>query len=261
LIIIATLALIGGFLFEWKSAWCAGMCPVHPVERLYGGEPFYSFPNAHCTLCKNCVVSCPDVTPGIFPLTHDKEKPRQYASILLVGGFPGFVWGWYHVPNYHGGEGWNHLETAYGWPFLGLLITLSLYLFIQKFFYITNEIRLIRGFAACAIIVYYWYRIPALFGFSIFPGDGLLIDLTNTLPSWFPYLSRFVTTSFFVWWMVLRLEMEKNWIVRPPFKQPKKEAMLEYFMKDSGRNFIPETKAEDKDLTDPEWQKFLKKKN
>ncbi|RME79272.1 MAG: hypothetical protein D6785_11355 [Planctomycetota bacterium] len=223
----ALVAVIGSFIFEWKSFWCAGLCPVHGVERFYGGEPLASLPNAHCDYCRNCVVSCPDSTPGIFPLINDQEKTRRIASALLVGGFPGFIWGWYQVPDYHNGAGWSHLGTVYFWPILGMLFTLALYQWIRFRHPGINEIRLIRIFAALAVSTYYWYRIPELFGFSPFPGDGLLIDLTEVLPFWFPYLSRGITTAFFFWWMVFHLKLDRSWMARPPFKKPKKEVVIQ----------------------------------
>jgi len=67
-LLIVSMAFIGvavGFGYEWKSAWCSGLCPVHPVEKLYGANVSFSSPNAHCDRCMNCVVPCPDSTPNI----------------------------------------------------------------------------------------------------------------------------------------------------------------------------------------------------
>jgi hypothetical protein len=36
IISIAGVAVIAGLFFEWKSGWCSGLCPIHPVEKLYG---------------------------------------------------------------------------------------------------------------------------------------------------------------------------------------------------------------------------------
>ena len=36
LALLAACSVVMGLLFEWKSGWCSGACPVHPVEKLYG---------------------------------------------------------------------------------------------------------------------------------------------------------------------------------------------------------------------------------
>jgi len=33
---LGLIAVVLGLRYEWKSAWCSGLCPVHPVEKLYG---------------------------------------------------------------------------------------------------------------------------------------------------------------------------------------------------------------------------------
>lgn len=213
---VAALALAIGMSCEWKSGWCSGPCPVHPVEKLYGSKPAASFPNAHCHTCEQCVSTCPDSTPGISPLSDDQSAAQRAAGILMVGGFAGFIWGWFHVPDYAGWEGWHHLTFAYGMPFVGFAVSLLAYLILERI--VPAHKTLLRlGFAAAAISCYYWYRLPALFGFGPFPGDGMLIDLRMVLPAWFPAASRFATTGFFFWWLLGRPRSARTWLVRPPF--------------------------------------------
>jgi len=44
----------------------------------------------------------------------------------------------------------------------------------------------------------------------------MLVDLTATLPSWFPVASQAATTALFVYLLVLRTPMRRAWTVRPP---------------------------------------------
>ncbi len=216
--VLAVLAVVVCFRHRWKSAWCSGMCPVHPVEKLYGSEPIATFPNTHCHRCERCVAECPDSIAGVSPLLPINNKGlRHLAGILMVGGFVGFLWGWFHVQDYTGSEGWQHLVQAYALPFAGLAVTLSLFLLLQSITPPQHTQTLHRLFAASAISCYYWYRFPALFGFGPFPGDGMLIDLRGTLPEWWPVISRSVTTSFFLWWLVVRRSSGRTWLTRPPF--------------------------------------------
>ncbi len=215
--LLAIAAISAGFFLEWKSGWCSGLCPVHPVEKLYGSEPLASVPNMHCTSCERCVGVCPDSTPGMHSLTANKYSARTLAGILIAGGFAGYIWGWFQVRDYAGGEGWRHLGQAYGWPFAGMVVTLTLFIALRAALSKERELVLIRIAAAAAICCYYWYRLPALFGFGPFPGDGMLVDLRDVLPVWFPVASQAVTTAFFMWWLVGRRSGRESWGRRPAF--------------------------------------------
>ena len=40
--------------------------------------------------------------------------------------------------------------------------------------------------AVASVMIYYWYRLPSLIGFSMFPdGDEMLVDLRHSVPLWF----------------------------------------------------------------------------
>ncbi len=74
---------------------------------------------------------------------------------------------------------------------------------------------------AAAVSIYYWYRLPALIGFGIIEGDGVLIDLSLTLPTWFPYLLQITSTLFFMWWIVFNKKEMTSWLIRPPYEKVK----------------------------------------
>ena len=218
IIAISIIALITGFIFDWKSGWCSGLCPIHPVEKLYGSKVSFTMPNAHCTSCKQCVVPCPDSTGGVVALKEKKTIYHRLAGMLIIGGFPGFIWGWFHVPSFQQFEGWNQLIIAYGFPLLGLLVSMLIYGLVQLIFSAKHEIIITRFFATASIACYYWYRLPAIIGFGLFPEDGRLIDLSLILPNWIPLLIIISTTIFFAWWIIIRPEGHSSWLIRPPFE-------------------------------------------
>ena len=213
--VLVLLAVGLGSVFEWKSAWCSGACPVHPVEKLYGTKPLVTVSNTHCGPCERCVATCPDSTAAMTPKVGSARTPSRLAGTLMVGGFAGFVWGWFQVPDYAGGEGWSHLATAYGMPLLGMAVSLALFALLDFLAGPSRRQLVASVFAAAAIACYYWYRLPALVGFGPFPGDGALVDLRHTLPAWLPAVSRAATTTFFAWWIVSRPLMGRSWSVRP----------------------------------------------
>ncbi|MBI1224306.1 MAG: hypothetical protein GC192_03630 [Bacteroidetes bacterium] len=209
------MALIGGMFFDVKSAWCAGLCPVHPVEKLYGQKVGYTPANAHCGACHNCVIPCPDsISKQVAP------KPRSLqdlSSTLLTGGLPGFIWGWFHVPDCRSGGNLMECLTAYALPWATLALTLITYVLLRKFLPKDLEKRLASVFAAASISCYYWYRIPSLLGYGLFPQDGRLIDLSQSLPLWSVVAMQVAAVAFFGWWLLLRKTEQTVWAVRPPY--------------------------------------------
>ncbi len=215
LIVAVIVAVSVGFVYDWKTAWCSGLCPIHPVEKLYGARSLMSFPNAHCGLCVNCTTPCPDSSPDVHLTFKAKSAYQPIYGLLLVGGFPGFVWGWFHIADNRGILSLQHVLTIYAIPFGSAVLTALLYWSLTKILSLKNEKMLIDIFAASAVSCYYWYRLPALLGFGKFTGDGMLIDLSKSMPVWSVHLIIIFTTIFFFSWMVLPMRKPISWLYRP----------------------------------------------
>ncbi len=216
LVFLGIIAIFMGFTFEGKSGWCSGMCPVHPVEKLYGQRPALTVPNAHCSECTRCAPVCPDSTGGMGPSAGVQGPSHRLAATLMIGAFPGFVWGWFHVPDYLQG-GWSHLAQAYGVPFGAAGVTLVMYLAILRATDQAGHRVIGRAFAALAIATYYWYRLPALLGFGLYPGQGMLIDLSQFTSPWTIMALQIASSVFWVVWLVGRLDRGRSWCTRPVF--------------------------------------------
>lgn len=224
-IVIAILAMTAvslGFIFDWKSAWCSGMCPIHQVEKLYGSSPRFTFNNAHCRRCRNCVVSCPDSVAGVSPVGPIKvSMAHALAGTLMIGAFPGFVWGWFHVPSYAPGVGWSHIPLAYSHSFVPASITLAYYLLLKLFVSPTRLHIIQRLFAASAVSCYYWYRLPWLLGLNQEHPESVLIDLSVYLPegmiSVVSIALGVLSTGFFMWVLLGKGAIKGQWLVRPPY--------------------------------------------
>jgi hypothetical protein len=198
----AVAACAMGTLFEMRSGWCTSLCPIHPVERLYGTNPAISFKNARCDLCEACSNPCPDSTPGLTPTVTSGNRVQQALGNFVVGSFPGFVWGWFQVPDYPPHQVGSHeIITAYVWPLGACMVSYIVFRIGEHILRHKHDARatMHRLFAAAAVSTYYWYRLP---------GPASL------LPDWFPLVSHMVTTSFFVWFLVLR-SPKASWLKRP----------------------------------------------
>lgn len=229
LIIAITIIGVGaGFLYEWKSAWCSGLCPVHPVEKLYGRNVILSMPNAHCYQCRNCVLPCPDSSPNIRPAASAKSNFQQWSGVLIAGGLPGFIWGWFHVPDAAGFGSPMLFLSVYLKPFAGLAITLGFYLLLIKKIFPAHTEKITGIFAAAAVSCYYWYRIPWLLGFGGFGPDGRLTDLVDVLPGWMITSITVATTLLFFYRIVIQKPNQKSWTIRPSYtaKVPKQQPSI-----------------------------------
>ncbi|MDP7008078.1 MAG: hypothetical protein QGI78_00740 [Phycisphaerales bacterium] len=217
-LIISTLVAIGfTFFFDGKSGWCASLCPVHQVEKLYGQKPAAVVGNAHCDYCSKCVTGCPDSTASPSPHLGGKTWPRRAAAFGLIGCFPGYVWGWFQVQDYATlSEGMANITNTFAIPIIGGAVTLALYALLISSIPLQKRKTIDRYFAAAAISCYYWYRIPWLLGFSQFEGNGMLVDLSNTIPQAVIEVLPYVTTAFWVWWIALKRNGLRSWMHRPP---------------------------------------------
>lgn len=213
----ALFAVAGGLVFDRKSFWCNGLCPIHPVEKLYGAKPAFSVPNLHCDTCVNCALPCPDSLPtGLKPLRGSRLS--QVSTLWMAGAFPGFIWGWFHQPDFVGPTAWAHLGAIYAWPFGAGAATFGLYLALRKLWPARHAL-IMHAFGAAAVSCYYFYRLPQLFGYNpMHSNDALVgIDLTAVLPGWSMPALNVATTSFFVWWLIFRPAARRQWSPRPPY--------------------------------------------
>jgi ferredoxin len=211
---LGLLAFASGWLFEWKSGWCNGLCPVLPVEKLYGAQTIAPVRNARCTSCAGCTAVCPDSTAAMSPHTGAKQRLHQAAATLLVGGFPGFVAGWSLVPDSPAAPRADEVVQAFAMPLGGMALSLAVYAVLAR----TKPeggAALRRWFAAAAVALYYWFRLPALIGFGAHPDDGVLVDLSGSVPLVVPWLLRTAAAVFFIWWLVQRRVPARPWSERP----------------------------------------------
>lgn len=216
LVVAGLCALVAGLVFQGKSAWCSGLCPVRPVEQLYGSRPAITLKNAHCIECERCVEPCPDSTPAMTPATGG-GKVRALAGRVLIGGFPGFVLGWFEAPRIGGRAASADILNAYGWPWGMMALSAALYLVLRAGLGAAGRGTLLRAFAAAAVSLYYWYKLPPALGLG---GSGtVLVDLGTVAPAWTIWMVRMVTTAGLVWWMVPARPRKprRSWLYRPPF--------------------------------------------
>lgn len=210
----ATVAVLMGATFEGRGGWCTALCPIHPVEKLYGLAPTATWPNLRCEHCTGCAKPCPD-SGGPAPLL--RSPLERWTGDLVVGGLTGFIAGWFQVPDQAGTVGVAEVVRAYGWPLAGAFGSFLLYRGLRRWASPSGAAALAwdRRFAALAVSTYYWFRLPALVGLGPFPETGRLVDLSAVLPSWVPLASRLAILAFFSWFLLAREARPRPWLTRP----------------------------------------------
>jgi nitrite reductase (NADH) large subunit len=165
---VAAAALLLGTLYDAKAGFCNAICPVLPVERLYGQSPLMTIDNPRCTPCTACVRACVDVSPDRNALQilgrsrHSSEWLRSPFGIFAAA-FPGFVVGYFTVAD-------GPLSTA-GAVYLNVLLwAAASYALVAMVVAMTGS-RIgvvLPSIAALAAALYYWFAAPGMV--SVFGG-------------------------------------------------------------------------------------------
>jgi hypothetical protein len=161
--LVAVLAVVAGLVFARRAGFCNSLCPVLPVEKLYGQVPLLPMAGARCHECNVCTpVGCIDlaatktVAQTIGPLRRDLGWLRTGFG-AFAAAFPGFVLGYFTAAN-------GALGTA-GAVYLRVLgFALVSYVIVAV---LTNLLRVGAALAipllgAIALGIYYWFASATL---------------------------------------------------------------------------------------------------
>ena len=115
-------------LLKGKSGWCSSICPLLPIQRLYGQTPYKLVANSHCTPCVGCTKSCYDFNPQASPTWPTSTTRDPYWSgyrKLFAAAFPGLVVAFFTLPEARGGE---EIASLYGQLALYLAVSIAVVL-------------------------------------------------------------------------------------------------------------------------------------
>ncbi|HUG86806.1 MAG TPA: 2Fe-2S iron-sulfur cluster-binding protein, partial [Euzebya sp.] len=151
-------AFLGGRYLKGKSGWCSTVCPLLPVQRLYGQNAFVRSPNSHCEPCLGCAKNCVDFNPHVAHLAdvYDDDRTYQLRRRLFAAAFPGFVLGFYLVPDPPA----IAIGRMYAELGLWMLLSIGLFTLIDAVARLRPG-RMTTMAAATAFALYYWFTIQA----------------------------------------------------------------------------------------------------
>ena len=144
-------AFAGGMVLKGKSGWCSTICPLLPVQRIYGQTPLALIANAHCQPCVGCVKNCYDFNPRAAYLAdlHDDDSYWSGYRRFFVGAFPGLVLGFFAVPD----GPWHEVLGG-----IALCVAVSIASFaVLSTFVKTSPHTLTSLYGAVAFGIFYWY--------------------------------------------------------------------------------------------------------
>jgi NADPH-dependent 2,4-dienoyl-CoA reductase/sulfur reductase-like enzyme/ferredoxin len=155
------LAFLGGVVFKGKSGWCSSVCPMLPVQRLYGQTPFVTVPNSHCRPCVGCTKNCYDFNPKVAYLADQYDDDRRYVGYrrFFAAVFPGFVAAFYLVPDPPAVT----VPRMYFEFAAYMAVSLAAFTTLETFAKVRAN-TLTALFAVIAFNVYYWFSAATFVG-------------------------------------------------------------------------------------------------
>lgn len=184
---VAALALAMGFGASRRAGFCNTLCPVLPVEKLYGQSPLLKLGTSRCMDCNRCTATgCIDLA-GRKSLAQSLPAPRRGLWLLspvgiFVAIFPGFIYGYFITDD-------GPLSTAlatYGTIALWSGVSLALVFTFAQITRLRAAVMLpILG--GLSLGIYYWFAAPKLadaYGASAMVGAGLRVGLLALIAFW-----------------------------------------------------------------------------
>lgn len=160
---VGALAVALGALFQVRSAFCNALCPVLPVELLYGQAPVVQMNRARCSTCATC-------TPhGCLDLAEAKAIPQWLGTTrrttrwlatpygAFFAALPGFIIGYNQLADGPLSTAAMVYGTTLGWSLVSLLVIGLVVLAFRL-----NAARTLPLVAAAAGGLYYWYAGPSV---------------------------------------------------------------------------------------------------
>lgn len=162
---VAAGAVLLGAMFSVRSAFCNALCPVLPVELLYGQSPLLRMNRGRCDSCVLCTPQgCLDLAgakalPQVLGASRRSMRWLATPHGLFFAALPGFMIGYNRVPDVAlgGAAAAGVYLTTLAWSAGSFLLVAAAVLALR----LSSRLALtLVGAAAGAL--YYWYAGPAI---------------------------------------------------------------------------------------------------
>lgn len=202
-------AFAAGFMFKGKSGWCSSICPLLPLQRVYGQTPFVKVANSHCQPCVGCTKNCYDFRPSVAYQAdlHEPDPAWTAPRKLFVSALPGFVLGFFLLVS-HPGIALPEVYLRLALFFLG---STGLFYAVQALLpFITTTVH-IALWAATAISIFYWFS-----GLTL---EDSFATITGVHVHWLRWAIRGIVWFLAVFWIARTIvkgrQYEEETVSRP----------------------------------------------
>jgi NADPH-dependent 2,4-dienoyl-CoA reductase/sulfur reductase-like enzyme/ferredoxin len=194
-------ALAGGLAFKGKSGWCSSVCPLLPIQRLYGQTPFVTVPNSHCRPCVGCAKNCYDFNPRVAYQAdlHDPDPRWTAPRKFFAGCFPGVVAGFFLVP---GPPAVPPLRFYVAF-FAVVLLSAGSFFALDALLRLRASLLAV-GYAAVALSTFYWFTGPVL--------GGTVHDLTGVPVAAVSWPVRVAVLGLAVFWVARTFGVQRLFV-------------------------------------------------
>ena len=171
-------AFAGGILLKGKSGWCSSVCPLLPVQRVYGQTPYVTVANSHCLPCVGCTKNCYDFNPRVAYLADLYEDDRHHTGYrkLFAGALPGLVLCHFTLP--------ADIAAAEVYGRFALYVAASAgSFFVAETLVKVSVNKITAVYGAVSISLFYWYSAPVL-AQTLFGGQAPWFEWSLRLAVW-----------------------------------------------------------------------------
>ncbi|NNF04170.1 MAG: hypothetical protein HKN17_06865 [Rhodothermales bacterium] len=198
LVAIVGAAVLLGLRFNMKAGFCNSVCPILPVEKLYGQSPLLYVRNPRCVPCSLCTKrGCYELGPAeaLSGASKGADSRRWPMSVngLFVVAFPGFVYGYFQTSDVQLSE-W---ASVYATTLTPALVSMIGFGAIVMLLGVSRRIA-VPVLGALAVGVYYWYAGPAsadAFSLSVETGLALRWMFLALVAAWLTVALRRSTSQ------------------------------------------------------------------
>ncbi len=161
--LVGVLAVVLGAVWSVRSAFCNALCPVLPVELLYGHAPLVSLQRGRCTTCTVCTPrGCLDLSEQktILQVLGPGRRSNAWLATpfgIFIAALPGFVIGYSLLTDGPLATAGHVYLTTLGYSLASYLITVVVVVGLKL--KVSTAIILL---AAAAGGLYYWFAGPAI---------------------------------------------------------------------------------------------------
>ena len=158
LLAIGAIALACGALFTSRSAFCNALCPVAPVERLYGQAPLLRVPRGRCATCDVCTPrGCLDLAgpKAMRQLIGTARTDRQWLRTpfgVFAAALPGFIIAHALLPDTRGTDAVVVYATTLGASLASYVVVIGVVRALR-----TPALGAVAALAAISGALYYWF--------------------------------------------------------------------------------------------------------